>query len=149
MTNFGLVISIFVALIIFGILRKKKEDTSMVERAEEDSESEEASKTEEEIDLNQEFFKKAEVTNEEAIDAIVCNSQADLILLRSVLYSCGIQTYAKNQYIADLKLGWGFPGFTKVTLVLFKDDIDEAKKIIEDYRNKSEQPIESLIEFLV
>jgi len=83
------------------------------------------------IDMDGEFIAKA--AGKRTVDAIRFYSQEDCAMLRSMLYSCGIQSLARFGNMNSLRPGAGVPSYNDIVLTLYEDDLDAAREVVEDY----------------
>ena len=76
-------------------------------------------------------------------------SPVDLMIIRSMFDSEGIETYAEYESINSLFPGLRVPGYTDTVISIFEDKLDEAKEIAEDYlsalRNNETQRIKDML----
>jgi hypothetical protein len=86
-----------------------------------------------EIDMNEEFLATCEKEGKNVINAIKVYSYKDLQLLRSMLYSCGIQNYVQFENMMNIRGGVGIERFNDAFIQIFEDDIEETKQVFEDY----------------
>ena len=114
-----LVISI---LIIFLLFKKKvNQKTEAVNNNEE----------EDLVDMNKSFLEKAQ--GKEVVNAIIVYSINDLNIIRSLLFSSGIENYVRNDHMSSLLPGIGINGLTSMIISIIKSDYSETKEIVMDY----------------
>jgi hypothetical protein len=93
-----------------------------------------------EINMNNRFLDIADSTGKKAIDAVIIYSLNDLLIIRSQLFSCGIENYVKNEKLNTLFSGIGINGLTNIVLTIFEEDLNETKEIVNEFiSSKSRQ----------
>jgi len=110
------------AAILFRLLFKKKTDSN--EKASEIDQREK--------DLEERFY--AAIRNGDRPRNIArIYSQMDLALLRSILSSKNITSFASNQNMNNLRTGAAIQGYNDTVLVVLESDYANAKDILIDY----------------
>lgn len=106
------------------------------------------------LDMDREFLGKA--AGRRAIDAIRLYSQEDCAMLRSLLYSCGIQSLVRFANMNSLRPGAGVPNYNDIVITLYEGDLEEAQEIVEAYNRAGAgegptagEKIRNMAEFLV
>lgn len=84
-------------------------------------------------DMDESFLDAARKGDRKAVDAVVVHSPADLVLLRSLLYSSKIENYARNDHVSALLPGVGIAGLTSVAISVFEDDYEAACELVGEY----------------
>ena len=87
------------------------------------------------IDMDNEFIKETE-TKKTVFDFAKIYSIEDLIVIRSILYSCGINSFIQFFNMCSLRPGVGVDNYTDMRLSIFEDDSEEVKIIIQEYENR-------------
>ena len=88
------------------------------------------------IDMNHEFIKEKANTNKKIIDGIMVFSYVDAILLRSILYSCEINSFVQFFNVSSLRPGMIIEGYTDIKIAIFEDDFLEVNEIVNELNNQ-------------
>jgi hypothetical protein len=85
------------------------------------------------LDMDASFLNVAQKTGKRVVDAVVVHASADLALLRSLLYSGGIENYVRNDHVSALLPGVGINGLTSMVISVFEDDYEATCEIVGEY----------------
>jgi len=109
----------------------------------------------ENINMNKEFLDIAETSRKKATNAIKVFNYQDLQLIRSMLYSCGINNYVEYENMLNIKGGTAIDNFNDAIIKIFQEDTPEAVNVFNDYlKTKKEEiskkeKIRNIAEFLI
>ena len=85
------------------------------------------------LDMDASFLDAAQETGKRVVDAVVVYAPADLALLRSLLYSSGIENYVRNNHVSALLPGVGINGLTSMVISVFEDDYEATCEAVGEY----------------
>lgn len=88
------------------------------------------------LDMDASFLDAAQRSNRRVVDAVIVHAPADLALLRSLLYSSGIENYVRNDHVSALLPGVGINGLTSMVISVFEDDYEAAAEIVTEFLNE-------------
>lgn len=123
--TFFIVAFIFVAAFVWWQQQQRKTGESLLEESKDNDFVP--------MDMNESFIAAAQKSKSEIIDAITVYSVQDLNLIRSLLFSSGIESYVQNEHSSTIFQGIGINGLSSMTISLFKTDYEEATSIVEEY----------------
>lgn len=110
------------ALVVFGIsfVLKKRESSSRSEHTEDEM-----------PDLNEVFLNHA--GGRTVVDLVKVFNPSDLMILRSIFASEGIDSYVKSNYFGDLYGSAKESIFSTTVISIFEDKVDDARGIVQNY----------------
>jgi hypothetical protein len=112
------------ALVIIGI-------SLILKRRETLSKSEEQIKEDDLPDMNEVFLNHA--GGRTVIDLVKVFNPSDLMILRSIFASEGIDSYVKSNYFGDLYGSAKESIFSTTVISIFEDKLDDARGIVQQY----------------
>lgn len=112
------------ALVIFviAIILKKREVSSK---------SDDQNKEDDLQDMNEVFLNHA--GGRKVLDLVKVFNPSDLMILRSIFASEGIDSYVKSNYFGDLYGSAKESIFSTTVISIFEDKLDDARVIVQDY----------------
>jgi hypothetical protein len=121
-----------------------------------DDEISESEKLIDNIDLDEKFIFEKASTGKSAIDILRFHSVAEIITIRSLLFSCGINSLIQFANINRLYPGIAVDGYNDIRLTVFEDDLLEVEEILRNYNTeiiskdkiKLVSKIRNIIEFI-